>query len=162
MAKKKHCNPKAKGRLYVVHPPLDVLVSFCENVKNAADISGIEYSNFVKACKLEKDIRISTYQKCAAGFDKDVLLIHLPCGLIESVVTPKQHLSNRFYCIKQEDLIRILNRLFQVKETHLSLFLESFWDRMTEETDEAMMRRFLSSMIELCQKLLEVKENGNV
>ncbi len=160
MEKKKHYNPNVKGRLYVVHPPLDVMVSFCENVKIAADISGIEYSNFVKSCKLTKDIRISTYQKCAAGFGKDVLIVHLPCGLIESVATPKRHLSNRCYCIGQEDLMKVLESLFQFRETHLWLGLESIWERMIKDTDEILMKRFLSAMLEVCQNLLH--ENGTV
>ena len=58
---------KPKGQLYISSPTLESLVLLCDNAKEAAHISGIEYSNFLKACKMEKDIRFSTYRKCAAG-----------------------------------------------------------------------------------------------
>ena len=63
---------KPKGHLYISSPTLESLVLLCENAKEAAHISGIEYSNFLKACKMEKDIRFSTYRKCAAGLGKEV------------------------------------------------------------------------------------------
>lgn len=47
---------KPKGHLYISSPTLEGLVLLCENAKEAAHISGIEYSNFLKACKMEKDI----------------------------------------------------------------------------------------------------------
>lgn len=46
---------KPKGHLYISSPTLEGLVLLCENAKEAAHISGIEYSNFLKACKMEKD-----------------------------------------------------------------------------------------------------------
>lgn len=158
MAKKKHSKPERMGRLYIVHPTLDVLLSSCKNVKMAADISGIEYSNFLKSCKLEKDLRTSTYQKCATGFKKDVLIVHLPCGLIESIVSVKPHLSNRCYCIEQEDLILILYQLFRGRKTPPAFYFDLFWSRVMEQADEPLMRQFLSAMLELCKNLL--KENG--
>ena len=54
---------KPKGHLYISSPTLESLVLLCENAKEAAHISGIEYSNFLKACKMEKDIVNST-SKC--------------------------------------------------------------------------------------------------
>ena len=48
---------KPKGHLYISSPTLESLVLLCDNAKEAAHISGIEYSNFLKACKMEKDIR---------------------------------------------------------------------------------------------------------
>ena len=45
---------------------------------------------------MEKDIRFSTYRKCAAGLGKEVLVIHLPLGTIGSMIKPKTHV-NGFY-----------------------------------------------------------------
>lgn len=84
---------KPKGHLYISSPALESLVLLCENTKEAAHISGIEYSNFLKACKREKDIRFSTYRKCVAGLGKKVLVIHLPLGTIESMIEPKTHVN---------------------------------------------------------------------
>ena len=80
---------KPKGHLYISSPTLEGLALLCENAKEAVHISGIEYSNFLKACKMEKDIRFSTYRKCAAGLGKEVLVIHLPLGNIESRLSPR-------------------------------------------------------------------------
>ena len=84
---------KPQGHLYISSPTLESLVLLCENAKEAAHISGIEYSNFLKACKMEKDIRFSTYRKCVAGLGKEVLVIHLPLGTIESMIEPKTHVN---------------------------------------------------------------------
>ena len=84
---------KPKGHLFISSPTLEGLALLCENAKEAAHISGIEYSNFLKACKMEKDIRFSTYRKCAAGLGKEVLVIHLPLGTIESMIEPKTHVN---------------------------------------------------------------------
>ena len=81
---------KPKGHLfYISSPTLEGLALLCDNAKEAAHISGIEYSNFLKACKMEKDIRFSIYRKCAAGLGKKVLVIHLPLGNIESRLSPR-------------------------------------------------------------------------
>ena len=37
---------------------------------------------------MEKDIRFSTYRKFATGLGKEVLVIHLPLGSIESMIEP--------------------------------------------------------------------------
>lgn len=57
-----HYKSEQKGHLYIVGPTLEILALSCTNLKEAAYTSGIEYSNFLKACKMENDIRISTYQ----------------------------------------------------------------------------------------------------
>ncbi len=45
---------KPKGHLFISSPTLEGLALLCENAKEAAHISGIEYSNFLKACKMER------------------------------------------------------------------------------------------------------------
>ena len=92
----KNNNSEQKGHLYIGCPTLETLALSCVNAKDAAHTSSIEYSNFLKACKMEKDIRFSTYRKCAAGLGKEVLVIHLPLGTIGSMIEPKTHV-NGFY-----------------------------------------------------------------
>lgn len=105
---------KKKGELFVVCPTLDMMLASCDNIKDAAHKGGYEYSNFLKACKLETDVRISTYQKCAATFEKDVLIIHLPVGLIDSVVSSTSHLSNRCYTIMEADCAHIFREYLSI------------------------------------------------
>lgn len=74
----------------------------------------MEYSNFMKHCKQQKNLRIDTYVKCAAAFDRDVLLLHLPKGMVDSLAHPSADRRRRFFTIEQEDLIFLLNELCQV------------------------------------------------
>lgn len=110
--------------LFIVCPTLDMMLGSSDNIKQIAANEGMEYSNFLKACKLEKDIRISSYQKCATAFGLDTLIVHLPCGMIQSVVNTQMHLSNRCYTVQTNDLLRILRPLYQ-KLTHLRYCLIS-------------------------------------
>ena len=52
-----HYKSEQKGHLYIVGPTLEILALSCTNLKEAAYTSGIEYSNFLKACKMENDIK---------------------------------------------------------------------------------------------------------
>ncbi len=155
---KKHYNSQRKGRLYIASPTLESLMFSCYNVKDAASVSGIEYSNFVKACKLRQDIRISTYQRCASGLGMDVLIIHLPCGYIDSIASSKPILKNQHHIIEPKDLAMVLISFLQDNNSAASSCLASFWNLLAEEEDNNLMKRFLSSVIEICQDMLE--ENG--
>ena len=87
---------REKGRLFIVLPTLEIMLSSCDNSKMKAQIAGMEYSNFLKHCKMQANLRIETYTKCAAAFDMDVLLLHLPKGMIDSLVhssSDKSHLE---------------------------------------------------------------------
>ena len=86
---KKMIPQKGEGRLFIVLPTLEIMLSSCDNSKMRVQVSGMEYSNFRKHCKMQKDLRIDTYTKCASAFDMDVLLLHLPKGMIESLVLCK-------------------------------------------------------------------------
>lgn len=155
---KKHCNSKRKGRLYIASPTLESLMLSYHNVKDAASVSGIEYSNFVKACKLRQDIRISTYQRCASGLGMDVLVIHLPCGYIDSIASSKPILENQHHILEPKDLAMILVSFLRDNSLPVPSSLESFWKLLAEQENNNLMKRFLSSVIEICQDLLE--ENG--
>ena len=61
---------KPKGHLYISSPTLESLALLCENAKEAAHISGSEYSNFLKACKMEKDIRFRHIESVLQAWGK--------------------------------------------------------------------------------------------
>ena len=155
---KKYFTPRRKARIYIVSPTLEKMLLSCSNVKDASSISGIEYSNFVKACKLRQDIRISTYLKCASGFGKDVLVVHLPCGYIDAISTVKSCKGNRYYVIDPEDLMMIFMQILRDGNLPIPCYLKSFWSLLTEQKDNSLVKRFLFSVMNLCQELLE--ENG--
>ena len=111
---KKMIPQKGEGRLFIVLPTLEIMLSSCDNSKMRAQVVGMEYSNFRKHCKMQTDLRIDTYTKCASAFDMDVLLLHLPKGMIESLVHTTEDKDHRFFTIEKEDLIFLLNRLCQV------------------------------------------------
>lgn len=149
---------KPKGHLYISSPTLESLVLLCENAKEAAHISGIEYSNFLKACKMEKDIRFSTYRKCAAGLGKEVLVIRLPLGTIESMIEPKTHVNGFYETIEQDKLIKVLMAVMPSDGIKIFNFMEDFKKHLTSHDKEHLMKPFLSAIINLCQTLL--KEDG--
>ena len=68
---------------------------------------------------MQTDLRIATYTKCASAFDMDVLLLHLPKGMIESLVHTTEDKDHRFFTIEKEDLIFLLNRLCHVEHKRM-------------------------------------------
>lgn len=138
---------KSKGHLYISSPTLESLVLLCENAKEAAHISGIEYSNFLKACKMEKDIRFSTYRKCAAGLGKEVIVIHLPLGTIESMIEPKTHVNGFYKTIEQDKLIKVLMAVMPSDGIKIFNFMEDFKRHLTSHDKEHLMKPFLSAII---------------
>ena len=61
---KKMIPQKGEGRLFIVLPTLEIMLSSCDNSKMRAQGAGMEYSNFRKHCKMQTDLRIDTYTKC--------------------------------------------------------------------------------------------------
>lgn len=147
-------NPE-EGRLFIVHPTLDMLLASCDNIKQTAENGGIEYSNFLKTCKLEKDIRISSYQKCANAFGLDTLIIHLPCGVIDSVVNTQKHQSNRCYTLQGKDLLRILRTWHQIDTSQISSHIELFLQSLQEKSERDYLKQILSCIAESLQILLK-------
>lgn len=98
-------NSGSNAKFYVVLPTLEIMLSASKNCKLRAGYANMEYSNFMKHCKMQTDLRINTYARCAAAFDMDVLLIHLPKGMIESMIATTPHKSLRFSTIGKATLI---------------------------------------------------------
>ena len=148
-------NLEQKGCLYISTPTLETLVLSCINVKDAAHASGIEYSNFLKACKLEKNIRLSTYRKCAAGLGMDVLIVHLPHDIVRKLVKSKPHVRNRYETIEQDEVIEIFRESMLGGGMRIDELLTEFINHLTKHEKDHLMRPFLMAIIELCQKLID-------
>ena len=52
-------NSGSNAKFYIVLPTLESLLSTCNNCKLRADHAGMEYSNFMKHCKMQTDLRIT-------------------------------------------------------------------------------------------------------
>lgn len=119
-----------KGQLFIVHPTLEMLSETCENRKLKAHQANMEYSNFMKHCRMQTDLRINTYVRCAAAFDMDVLILHLPKGLINSLTNPKHQHNSRYATIDKEELIILLSELCKTDHKkqirYLLVFLDQF------------------------------------
>ena len=48
-------NSGSNAKFYIVLPTLESLLSACNNCKLRADHAGMEYSNFMKHCKMQTD-----------------------------------------------------------------------------------------------------------
>lgn len=155
MEKKQQVIPKDERLLFVVCPTLDMMLSSCDNVKQMALECGIDYSNFVKSCKLQKDIRISTYQKHAKAFGMDTLIVHLPLGMIESYTAVHTHISNRCYTIQKEDLLRILYHYYPLEIDDSLYCLELFIERLLKESKREFLKKLIPSIADIFQTLAE-------
>ena len=152
---KKMTPQKGEGRLFIVLPTLEIMLSSCDNSKMRAQVASMEYSNFRKHCKMQTDLRIDTYTKCASAFDMDVLLLHLPKGMIESLVHTTEDKDRRFFTIEKEDLIFLLNRLCQVDHKRMIQHIILLANRIVKKQDNLSTFRDLMEAIEkLVQKLM--------
>lgn len=143
------------GHLYIVRPTLEAMLATCENCKHKAHIADMEYSNFIKHCKMKQDLRIDTYVKCASAFNKDVLLLHLPKGLIESVVDSVLHDNHRFSTIEHHDLIFILNEICQADRKRVLQHIIHFLHQIEETGKSSNPSHFLKLIIDFIHQVLE-------
>lgn len=128
-------NSGSNAKFYVVLPTLEIMLFASKNCKLRAGYANMEYSNFMKHCKMQTDLRINTYARCAAAFDMDVLLIHLPKGMIESMIATTPHKSLRFSTMEQEDLIVILNRLCKLDSRRFKQHLMQLLHQLGKDSE---------------------------
>ena len=76
--KTKKQNSGSNAKFYVVLPTLEIMLSASKNCKLRAGYADMEYSNFMKHCKMQTDLRINTYARCAAAFDLSLIHISEP------------------------------------------------------------------------------------
>lgn len=156
MARKKECKSNKEGRIFIVKPTIDMMLSTCINVKLVANLGGFEYSNFVKTCKLGKDIRLSSLERCATAFGRDTLVIHLPAGLVESVTNPQVHHSGLFHTIEEAELKIVLREILKIKKSQFLPYLELFFSVLEESND--CTEDLLQRLIRVLQNTID--ENG--
>ena len=155
MNKNRPVKPARDRRLYVICPTLDMMLASCDNVKQLAYDSGLDYSNFVKTCKFQRDIRLSTYQRCAEAFGMDTLILHLPLGAVESFAAVQTHHGNQCLMVQKEDLLRIL-RHFHPREIDDTISnIERLIEIFLKETEHDLLKKLLPLLAETFQTLAE-------
>lgn len=65
------------GRIIIVSPTLEDLLFQSKNPKEVYAKTQKDASNFDKVCRLEKDVRISSYAQCSSAFDKVAIILHI-------------------------------------------------------------------------------------
>lgn len=65
------------GRIIIVSPTLEDLLFQSKNPKEVYAKAQKDASNFDKMCRLEKEVRLSTYAECSSAFDKDTIILHI-------------------------------------------------------------------------------------
>lgn len=65
------------GRIIIVSPTLKDLLFQSKNPKEVYAKAQKDASNFDKMCRLEKEVRLSTYAECSSAFDKDTIILHV-------------------------------------------------------------------------------------
>lgn len=122
--------------VYIVGESLEMMCAQCDNLKERADLADMEYSNFLKACKMKRHITLDTYRRCVSAFDKDVVIFHSPKGVIDYLKIGYK--KNRVYTtIAKEDIIPLLYAL-QMEQVE-KMMLNSYWfSRYLEDQPESL------------------------
>lgn len=97
---------------------------------------------------------MSSYKKCAEAFKKDILIIHLPCGLIDSKSNPREHVSKQYHTVDENELQDILCAIICNDGSSILALFKSIVEKSTAK-DTAIMKQFLNATILLCQNLLK-------
>lgn len=160
MNKNRPVKPARDRRLYVICPTLDMMLASCDNVKQIAYDCGLDYSNFVKTCKFQRDIRLSTYQRCAEAFGMDTLILHLPLGAVESFASVQTHHGNQCLMVQKEDLLRILRHFHPLDIDDTLSNIERLIEIFLKETEHDLLKKLLPLLAETFQTLAE--SYGNV
>ena len=65
------------GRIIIVSPTHEDFLFQSKNPKEVYAKAQKDASNFDKMCRLEKDVRLSTYAECTSAFDKVAIILHI-------------------------------------------------------------------------------------
>ena len=150
MKKKQH--RKKYKNLYILEKSLEQILEQRIDKKEIAYNIDQDYSNFSKMCRLSTNPTIGSYVDCAQAFDLDVLIIHLPKGLIENSVMVQPNPSDRFKLLSSSDLITLVNKMGLINRQKIEqqlLFILS-----QELKQESSIRMWLRRLCFCLTKLL--------
>lgn len=116
----------------------------------------MEYSNFMRTCKLEKDIQLTTYLKCMNAYDRDVILLSLPIGVVESEITLQKNNGEWYYTIEQADLLKIIHKVYMQDQDMFLVNVANFLNQIKSGDND--VRQTLLVIAELIQQTLRNDE----
>lgn len=145
------------AKLFIVCPTLRMLLDNHPNPKEIASKSDMEYSNFIKVCKLKRDVLLSTYIKCVNAYGRDLVLLSLPKGIVESETSPEQGKGDWFYTITHEELIEVEHKLHPRSQESLISKSVELLDQMINGNEE--LKPLLFSVYQMLQKIFESDES---
>lgn len=82
---KKKVGKTNKARIVIVTPTIEELLLNSNNSKEVSYRADIEGSNLSKACRLDKDVRLSTYARCTSAFEMDTVIFHAAPQIIDKL-----------------------------------------------------------------------------
>ncbi len=135
------------GRIIIVSPTHEDFLFQSKNPKEVYAKAQKDASNFDRMCRLEKDIRLSTYAECSSAFDKDTIILHVERKDLEhldslSLVRQLKNENVGVYTIS-----RTLHIMFQQMEQNI---IQEVWQIFKQ----VLLRIELSSkMIQLARLL---------
>ena len=156
MKKIGHLIQGCDSKLFIVCPTPRMLLENHPNLKEAALKARMEYSNYVKACKLDRDMFISTYLRLLSGHGKELVLLPLPQGTIESCIGIERGDSDWYYHVEYSAFLQLMHRLYMQEAEILMLRLEDMMLHI--QNDNADLKSLLLSISHLLRKILEIDE----
>lgn len=87
------------------------------------------------------------------AYDRDLILLSVPKGIVESETSPGKKTSDWFYTITQEELIQIVRKLYLRDKDTMLLKLEWFVTQVLRHDDT--LKPLLQSVHDLLNKVLQ-------
>jgi hypothetical protein len=149
---KKHIN-----NLFLAAPTLADLIQAADCPKALADRIGIEASNFRKHCNNKGNFQIETFAQCAAAFERDVVIVLIPKGIVSTIIEEK---SSQTSCqvISEEQFMDIVHAIEAIKQKELEEQLGSIVQYACSGMKERslwLLIRLLEHILSLLKKLIE-------
>lgn len=137
------------GRIIIVSPTHEDFLFQSKNPKEVYAKAQKDASNFDKMCRLEKDVRLSTYAECTSAFDKIAIILHIEQKDLEhlgslSLVRQLKNDNVGVYTISRTDFLHIM---FQQMEQNI---IQEVWQLFKQ----VLLKIELSSKMILLARLL--------
>lgn len=114
------------GRIIIVAPTHGDLLFQTRNPKEVHAKVQKDGSNFDKVCRLEHDLRLSTYALCSSAFEKDTIILHVSPKLIDNLesLSLLRKLKDDYVGVYTINVADFLSVIFRQMEKEIVL---EFW-----------------------------------
>ncbi len=128
------------ANIFIVSPTLEELLELCSNPKDASFCAEMDYSNFKKTCKLQHNLTLSTYSKCAESLGYATIIYHIPKEVLLPIKDKESEPSLFYQIISEKEFIdklklkkisSIIDLLKDVEK--FTRVLNKFWKKVKGE-----------------------------